>query len=294
MTSHQPPPLPNAATCPWCGAAVSAGDLSCPRCGAPVALRPRPSTSGWTELPAIRDLTRLRIGQSTCQIEGVLVPVADFNLAAGDSMIFAHHTLLWKDSAVEIRRQGISGAVGRLLGGMPMFVTTAHGPGHVAFSRDEPGELIALPIHPQQHIHVCEHLFLAGAGDLRFDYFDCNIWFSTRQGNETETLYPLGRWMDDFHAGENPALLLLHAAGNAFVRQLAPGQSLLIKPRSLIYKDRTVHMSPEIEYPRGTTYSQQRLIWLRLTGPGRVAVQSAYEPVEDNGRQIMSTSQGIY
>ena len=53
-------------------------------------------------LPPIPDMARLQFGQSTCQIEGTYVPVADMNLAAGDAVYFTHHVLLWQDPPVKI------------------------------------------------------------------------------------------------------------------------------------------------------------------------------------------------
>ena len=78
------------------------GEGACRFCGAPVDVREATSSSGWTELPAIRDMARLQFGQSYCQIEGTYVPAADFALAQGESVYFAHHLLLWKDSAVNV------------------------------------------------------------------------------------------------------------------------------------------------------------------------------------------------
>ena len=65
------------------------------------AVRPPPH-SGWTKLPARKDMAKLQIGNSSCQIEGLYVPVADMNLAAGDSVYFTHHVLLWKDPQVNV------------------------------------------------------------------------------------------------------------------------------------------------------------------------------------------------
>jgi len=48
--------------------------------------------------------------------------------------------------------------------------------------------------------------------------------------------------MDRFYAQQQPGLLLLHAAGNSFERTLAPGETILIKPNSLLFKDSTVAM----------------------------------------------------
>jgi uncharacterized protein (AIM24 family) len=239
-------------------------------------------------------MAKLQFGNSFCQIEGVYVPVADMSLASGDSVYFAHHVLLWKDPQVNITTMGLKGAWKRLLSGMPLVMTQAHGPGHIAFSRDAPGEMIAMPLQPGQAVDVREHLFLVATSQITYDWFQTGVWFTTRSGNETETHYPLGMFMDRFFAPAAPGLLLLHAAGNAFVRMLQPGQAILVKPTALLFKDPTVQMQLHFEHPAGTWSSWRswgnRYLWLRLYGPGRVAVQSAYSPLEDNGRNITQHS----
>ncbi|HEY2573794.1 MAG TPA: AIM24 family protein [Verrucomicrobiaceae bacterium] len=234
-------------------------------------------------------MSRLQVGNSRCQIEGMYVPVADFNLAAGDRIYFAHHVLLWKDPGVEIQRMSLKGAFSRLMAGLPIIMTEAHGPGHIAFSRDEPGEMIALPLQPGQSIDVREHMFLAATHQVAYDWFNTGVWFITGSGKEAEYHYPIGKFMDRFTAGDAPGLLLLHAGGNVFVRELLEHQTLLIKPTTLVYADPTVRMAMHIDYvgsPIGTPWSYSSILWLHLSGPGRVAVQSAYEPMEANGRTI--------
>ena len=280
----------DASRCPWCGAVLDSQSLSCPGCGAPAHAKVKTSDSGWVEQPAVKDMARLRVGSSTCQIEGLYVPVADFNLAQGDSVYFAHHVLLWKDISVDIRRMSMGGAFRRMFAGLPLVMTEAHGPGHIAFSRDEPGEMIALPLQPGQSIDVLEHLFLAATQSVAYHFISTDVWFQTRNNNETETHYPIGQYMDRFTAGNEPGLLLLHAGGNVFVRELAEGQTILLKPRSLLYKDPSVFMALSFETPMGAMFTAHRLMWLHLTGPGRVAIQSAYEPAEDPGRALCGHS----
>ena len=101
--------------------------------------------------------------------------------------------------------------------------------------------------------------------------------------------------MDRFFCQQVPGLLLLHSAGNCFVRTLAPGQTILIKPTALLFKDPTVQMQLHIEQPGGYGAGfwsawNMRYLWLRLFGPGRVAVQSAFKHMEDNGRYISGHS----
>jgi uncharacterized protein (AIM24 family) len=237
-------------------------------------------------------MARLIFGQSRCQIEGTFVPVADMNLAAGDSVYFAHHTLLWKEPAVTLSRLPLRGAWKRLFAGLPLIMAQAQGPGHVAFSRDAPGEMIAVPLDHGRAIDVRPHAFLVASSAVGYDWFWTGIWFQAG-----ETIYPAGRIMDRFVAGTAPGLLLLHAAGNVLVRTLEAGQTILVKPPALLFKDSSVAMHLHLEKVRQkgaiTKWhwpGLQRCAWLRLTGPGRVAIQSAYKQVEDEGFPVRQVS----
>ncbi len=295
MTNYAPPAgVARSYRCPWCGNTSDGTALSCPACGSPVDVRAVATNSGWYELPPIKDMARIQFGQSTCQIEGTYVPVADMTLNGGDSVYFTHHVLLWKDPSVTVTTLPLRGGWKRLFAGLPLIMTQAHGPGHIAFSRDAPGEMIALPIQPGQAVDVREHIFMVATGGVNYDWFNTNIWFSTKNGDETETHYPLGMFMDRFIAGPQPGLVLVHAAGNAFVRQLAPGEAVLVKPTALLFKDPTVQMQLHVEHPGGTwrTWRSwgERYLWVRLFGPGRVAVQSAFEHFEDPGYNMTNSS----
>jgi len=240
-------------------------------------------------------MAKLQFGNSVCQIEGAFVPVADMKLAPEDSIYFTHHVLLWKDPHVNVTTMPLAGGWKRLLAGMPLIMTQAQGPGHIAFSKDDPGELIPVPLQPGQSIDVREHFFLAATSTVAYDWFQTGVWFQTTNGDETETHYPVGMFMDRFSAAaQTPGLLLLHAAGNIFVRELAPYQTILVKPTALIFKDPSVQMHLHFEHP-STLFSAwgswgNRYLWLRLYGPGRVAVQSVFDPVEGEARNIQGFS----
>ena len=285
----------SATTCTWCGLPALGSENSCRACGASLDVPVTVTRSGWTKLPGRHDMAKIQFGKSSCQIAGNYVPVADMQLAAGDSVYFGHHVLLWMDGQVKVSGMSMKGAWKRMLSGMPLIMTQAEGPGRIAFSRDAPGELIALPLQPGEPVDVREHLFLVATKQVCYDWMDANIWFTTQEGNEEETHYPVGPLMDRFVAPAEPGLLILHAAGNVFERTLAPGQSILVKPTALLFKDPSVSMHLHFEHPAGTWRSWRswgdRYLWLKLNGPGRVAVQSAFEPVEDNGRTIVRHSQ---
>src|SRR5579863_2228921 len=240
----------NPAVCPWCGADISAAQLSCPRCGATVKAPSIRSESGWAELPGRKDMAKLQFGDSFCQIEGTYVPVADVNLSASDSIYFTHHVLLWKDPQLNITTMSLASGWKRMFAGLPLIMMQAQGPGHIAFSRDAPGEMIALPLQPGEEVDVREHLFMLATSNVAYDWFSTNIWYTTQSDNDKETHYPVGMFMDRFSAPQAPGLLLLHAAGNVFVRDLAPGETMLVKPTALIFKDPTVEMQLHFEHPR--------------------------------------------
>src|SRR5213076_1047460 len=86
--------------CQWCRSQNMPGSQSCYTCGAPLDVRNLVSDSGWREAPRLRDMTEIHFGQSSCQVEGEIVPVAEIALAPGDWAYFEHHVMLWKDESV--------------------------------------------------------------------------------------------------------------------------------------------------------------------------------------------------
>ncbi len=136
-------------------------------CGAPLDVRDKVSDSGWRETPRLRDMTEFKFSASTCQVEGELVPVAEIALAPQDGVYFEHHVLLWKDESVPLSSLKTAGGMKRSIGGMPHIVTVANGPGRIAFSRDAPGELVVLPLHPGMELDVREHAFLLASHSIQ-------------------------------------------------------------------------------------------------------------------------------
>jgi uncharacterized protein (AIM24 family) len=105
----------------------------------------------------------------------------------------------------------------------------------------------------------------------------------------------VGQYIDRFVAGERPGAVLIQVGGNAFVRDLAEGEAILVKPPALLYKDPTVALQMHVEFPSaGVRFWRSwgnRYLWLRLYGPGRVALQSSYERLEDPGTDFQDSCQ---
>jgi uncharacterized protein (AIM24 family) len=278
----------NQYTCRYCRQPSDPNQATCPLCGAPVDVRDEVSDSGWVEQPPIRDMARLQFGQSHCQIAGTTVPIAEFTLAPKDMIYFSHHVLLWTDPDAQLSNMSMRGGWNRMLAGLPLIMVEGRGPGHIALSDNHAGEVVALPLQQGQSMWVREHRFLAATGNVRYDWDQTGVWYETGEDQDhREVHYPLGQFGDIFTAGHGPGLLLLHAPGNSFIRDLRQGESLLVQPSSLVYRDVSVRINLHLEYPRNMGFAfwsnrwSYRHIWLRLHGPGRVAVQSVYEPPED-------------
>ena len=255
--------------CAWCQGLNPPDARSCATCGAPLDVRNAVSLSGWRAAPRLRDLTEFHFGASVCQVEGEIVPVAEINLGQGDSIYFERHVLVWKEDSVLLTLMPFQAGVQRTLGTVPFTVSVAYGVGRVAFSRDHVGELVVLPLHPGMELDVREHAFLLASHPVAYS-------FVRIQGLRNILLGGQGMYMDRFVTRGQPGLLVLHGYGNVFERALAAGESILIEPGAFLYKDASVTMNAESQRLAMGVFGGTGLVLARMTGPGRVGIQSMY------------------
>ncbi len=255
--------------CQWCQGMNERTALACHTCGAPLDVRNLVSESGWREAPRIRDMTEIHFGSSTCQVEGEVVPVAEINLGRGDSIFFEHHVMLWKNEEVPLSLLQISGGLKRAFAGMPFLISVATGPGRIAFSRDATGELVVLPLHPSMELDVREHAFLLCSHHISYSFVRVKGLTNILFGGQ-------GMYMDRFVATNTPGLLILHGYGNVFERRLAAGESIMVEPGAFLYKDSSVTMDVEFQKLGTGFFGGTTMSLARMTGPGRVGIQSMY------------------
>jgi uncharacterized protein (AIM24 family) len=307
--------------CQWCGGHNSVTAVSCDRCGAPLDARKMVTDSGWREAPRLRDLTQLHFGSSTVQVDGGVVPVAEFELDPSDSVFFEHHVMLWKDHTVPMSVMSTPGGARRLLGDLPFVLSVAKGPGRLAFSRDAGGALVVLPIEPGAQLEVRGHALLAASGTLSYS-------FTKVPGLRTMLMAGTGMYFDNFTATTTPGVLVLHGYGNVFERYLGEGESIQLEPGGFLYKDAGVAMEvvkvdiggqgggvgQSLQAAKsvagkgfrglkamrelmsdgvagaagqlmsgggaalaGVFQSNTQMVLMRLTGPGRIGMQSMYQ-----------------
>jgi len=255
--------------CQWCESMNEKGATTCRTCGAPLDIKNLVSESGWREAPRLKDMTEFQFGQSTCQVEGEIVPVAELNLAPGDAVYFEHHVLLWKDDITPMSTMPLQGGIKRVLAGMPFIISVANGPGRVAFSRDATGELVVLPLHPGMELDVREHAFLLASHHINYSFVRVKGLRNILFGGQ-------GMFMDRFVTGPTPGMLILHGYGNVFERVLRPGESIMVEPGAFLYKDSSVTMDVEFVQLTSGWFGGSTMSLARMTGPGRVGIQSMY------------------
>ena len=205
----------------------------------------------------------------TYHLDGELVPVLTVEVSSVP-VYFEHHVLLWKDTQTGIAIKPLAGAFKRVLSGMPVFMTEAHGPGRIAFSRDGAGHLFAMHMKQGAAVDVREHQFLAATDQLDYTY--------TRvKGISNMLLGGSGFFIDTFSAHKGDGILWLHGYGNVFEIMLAVGEQIDIEPGGWIYKDRSVQMETQFQkLSTGVFASGGQLVWNRFKGPGRIGIQSMY------------------
>ena len=99
----------------------------------------------------------------------------------------------------------------RSIGGMPHIVTVANGPGRIAFSRNAPGEMVVLPLHPGMELDVREHAFLVASHSIQYSFIRIKGLVNLLHGGN-------GMYMDRFVTAGYPGMLLLHGNGDVLDR----------------------------------------------------------------------------
>jgi uncharacterized protein (AIM24 family) len=228
-----------------------------------------------------------KFGGVTYHLEGELVPVLHVELQQMP-LYFEHHVLLWKHPEVEISVKSLGGAFSRMLAGLPIFMTEAAGPGHIAFSRDGAGQVVPLHLQHGQSIDVREHQFLAATAAVEYS-------FRRVQGVSNMLFGGSGFFIDTFTAAQGPGIVWLHGYGNVFTVELAAGEQLDIEPGGWVYKEASVRMETQFQrFSTGLLASAGQIFWNRFTGPGRIGIQSMYyhPPAGDHGNEPAAAVKG--
>jgi uncharacterized protein (AIM24 family) len=210
----------------------------------------------------------------TYHVRGELVPELQVEIS-DRAVMFEHHVLLWKQTALDVELKKLPGAIKRKIAGLEFFLTRTSGSGRIAFSRDSPGQCVPLHLRQGEGLDVREHQFIAATDNLDYS-------FERVKGVQNMLLGGSGFFIDKFRATDGDALVWLHGHGNVFLVQLDDGEQLDVEAGAWLFKDPTVKLQAvTMGLKTGMFGGGGKLTWNRFTGPGRLAIQTLFiSPIE--------------
>ena len=221
------------------------------------------------ELVAVEPLSEPFPG-GTAHREGTLVPQLLLELDGTGGIFFEHHTLLWKDPAVNIGLKKLPGGVKRKIAGLDFFLTMTSSRGRIAFSMDSPGRIIGHHLRAGETLLVREHQFVAATDNLDYS-------FERVQGVRNMLVGGSGLFVDRFATKDSHSTVWLHAGGDLLEITLDPGEQLDVEAGSWLYRDATVKMEAvTMGLKTGLFGGGGKLTWNRFTGPGRLGIQTLF------------------
>ncbi len=210
---------------------------------------------------------------------GSVLPVLEIELQQGERVIGVAEQLSWLTGGVALKTSlgggsaggGLFGLVSRAVSGAGIVTTEFHaenGPGMVGLAAKLPGQIVELTVEGGGYI-VHRHGFLCGSHGVTVE--------SALQQNLGASVF----------GGEGFVLQKIAGSGTAFVElggeivkyDLAAGQSIAVHPGHVGLFDAGVQFEmTSLSGVRSTFFASGDLFMARLTGPGRVWLQTLTLP----------------
>lgn len=214
------------------------------------------------------------------RIIGTSMPVLEFVLQPGETVLAQGGELSWKSGSVQLRQvarsagaQGFMGVARRVIGGGSLFMTeyfAAEQAGRLAFATKVPGQILPLELADGSGYLIHRSGFLCGTNGV-----DLSVGFSQSMG--------VGLF-----GGEGFVLQRIAGAGTAWVEldgevvtyDLEAGEVLEVSPGHVGLFEDTVDVSlTTIAGFKNVLLGGDGLFLVRLIGPGKVWLQSLPLPL---------------
>ena len=197
--------------------------------------------------------------------------------AAGDGVLLAH-VLLWADPATQMQNMSMRGGWKRMMAGMPLIMMEAHGPGHIALSDNHAARFRAPA--PARPVDLGQgHRFLTAPGTSATTGPERRLVRDRGQRRAGDAL-PDGAVRRRVHRHRPPRAAAAARAGQR-VHPGPPAGPVAAHPAELADLpglDRPGPPAPGVPAQPGLRVLainfDYRNIFLRIVGPGRVAIQS--------------------
>lgn len=205
------------------------------------------------------------------RIQGTTLPVVTVALKPEERIYSSAGGMSWMTDAVEMETNtggGLGKMFKRAVSGESLFIVdyfVRGGVGEVAFAAEFPGQIVAIPLHPNQSLIVQKDAFMCGEKSV-----DLDIHFRRKLGvglfgGEGFILQRL----------TGPGMIFVNFDGEIVTRDLRPGERLRVDTGHVAMFEPSV--SFDVEMMRGMKnilLGGEGLFIGTLTGPGRVWLQT--------------------
>ena len=209
------------------------------------------------------------------KIVGTTMPVLEFTLESGESIIAEAGELGWIGSTIDLHTTtsaggggGVFGALKRAVGGGTFFMTeyrAVGGPGLVAFATKVPGHILPIDVTRGRTHLVHRHGFLCATPGIELSVGFQRSLGAGVFGGQGFILQKIG--------GEGQAWIELD--GEVVTYDLQPGETLRVHPGHVGMFEDTVNFDiTMLRGIRNVLFGGDGLFLAELTGPGRVWLQS--------------------
>jgi uncharacterized protein (TIGR00266 family) len=212
------------------------------------------------------------------RITGTTMPVLEIGLEPGDVIVAPPGELSWMTPNVQMTTttaaagsRGLWGALSRAVSGGGLFMTEfrADSPGAVAFAARIPGQIAPVQVAPGRGYLIHRHGFLCASQGVELS---TGLQRSLGAGIFGGDGFVLQRL-----AGTCQAWVEL--GGEVVSHELAPGESLLVHPGHVgMFEESVAFEITTIRGIRNVLFGGDGLFLVKLTGPGRIWLQSLTVP----------------
>jgi uncharacterized protein (TIGR00266 family) len=209
------------------------------------------------------------------KILGTTMPVLEFSLNPGESVIATSGELSWMSAAIQLNTHtqmagggGVFGALKRATGGVSFFMTeyTAEGgPGTLAFAAKVPGHILPVDVKPDWNYLVHRHGFLCATRGVELSVGFQQSLGAGIFGGEGFRLTRLSGSCQSW----------IELSGEVIPYDLKPGETLRVHPGHVgMFEDGVKFEITRIKGIKNMLFGADGIFLAALTGPGRIWLQS--------------------
>ena len=204
------------------------------------------------------------------EIKGSPLPVVEWTLEAGESIICEGGSMSWMSANMQMETSG--GGIGKMfskaISGEKLFhnkYTATGSSGIIAFASSFPGNILAVEIAPGKEIVCQKSAFLAATPGV-----DVSIFFQKKLGS-------------GFFGGEGfimqkisgQGIVFLEIDGYVETKELAPGEQIVIDTGYLAMMSATCSMDVQmVKGVKNVFLGGEGLFNTVVTGPGTISLQT--------------------